>query len=277
MDSPDYPAAHSMDSCWFGVDKDGRVGFFDTGDSGAMPIRGVTEHAAELTRERIARAVPEGETLFDLRGRILPFWKRNLMRNTYGGGDWPVLMFLDSLDSVRQAIARGRAIALRAKEGAAVLWELISDSQYRRLHQEGKELCRGCFLQFDLGEEPPYFGADVPANMARHGVYVYHKLGGSTANPYGQFEAPVAPIHVDQLPPPLRTRLKEVLFATISFADTPVFQPAEHLPCRSEDSTYTDLSGRMHPFREDEPDDSPEEYMQRLDDVLGPDDEAPPF
>jgi len=50
MDSPDYPAAHSMDSCWFGVDKDGRVGSFETGDSGAMPIRGVTEHAAELTR-----------------------------------------------------------------------------------------------------------------------------------------------------------------------------------------------------------------------------------
>lgn len=34
----DYPAAHSMDSCWFAVDLDGNVAMFDTGEGGALPV-----------------------------------------------------------------------------------------------------------------------------------------------------------------------------------------------------------------------------------------------
>jgi hypothetical protein len=33
----DYPAAHSMDTTWFAVDRDGRVGMFDSGENGAVP------------------------------------------------------------------------------------------------------------------------------------------------------------------------------------------------------------------------------------------------
>lgn len=33
----DFPAAHSMDSEWFAVDKDGHVGYFSTGADGAVP------------------------------------------------------------------------------------------------------------------------------------------------------------------------------------------------------------------------------------------------
>lgn len=32
----DIPAAHSMDSCWFAVDQNGEIGFFETGEGGAM-------------------------------------------------------------------------------------------------------------------------------------------------------------------------------------------------------------------------------------------------
>lgn len=34
----DFPAAHSMDTCWFGVDAKGRLAVFDTGEGGAVPI-----------------------------------------------------------------------------------------------------------------------------------------------------------------------------------------------------------------------------------------------
>jgi hypothetical protein len=33
----DYPAAHSMDTTWFAVDKDGHVGAFATGENGSVP------------------------------------------------------------------------------------------------------------------------------------------------------------------------------------------------------------------------------------------------
>lgn len=45
MSSPqDFPAAHSMDSEWFGVDAHGRVAYFDTGENGPLP------HAAQTWR-----------------------------------------------------------------------------------------------------------------------------------------------------------------------------------------------------------------------------------
>jgi len=34
---PDYPAAHSMDTCWFAVDRDGQIAFFRSGEPGHVP------------------------------------------------------------------------------------------------------------------------------------------------------------------------------------------------------------------------------------------------
>jgi hypothetical protein len=34
----DFPAAHSMDTSWFGVDRDGRVALFSTGEDGSVPL-----------------------------------------------------------------------------------------------------------------------------------------------------------------------------------------------------------------------------------------------
>jgi hypothetical protein len=34
---PDFPAAHSMDTTWFAIDRDGHVGVFDTGETGPVP------------------------------------------------------------------------------------------------------------------------------------------------------------------------------------------------------------------------------------------------
>src|SRR5688500_5905944 len=34
---PDYPAAHSMDTIWFAVDRDGHVAVFSSGEAGAVP------------------------------------------------------------------------------------------------------------------------------------------------------------------------------------------------------------------------------------------------
>jgi hypothetical protein len=37
MDEPDYPAAHSMDTAWFAIDRDGCVALFWSGDTGLVP------------------------------------------------------------------------------------------------------------------------------------------------------------------------------------------------------------------------------------------------
>jgi hypothetical protein len=261
----DFPAAHSMDSCWFGVDKDGRVGFFQTGEAGAQPTRGLYSRPAELARDRIARAVRAGDYLVDIRGRLLPYLKGGGIRHMHGGADWPILMFLNSLDPVRDALAAGRATEVKASEGFAVLWDGLTDDEYERLHAGKPPVCQGCFWQFQLSDEPE----DQPPNLAEYGVYVYSALGGNaSANPYGIQLIPANPVHVDQLPPELRRRLKEVQFDAVSFADTPVFQPAEHVPCTAHEPVYTDMKGRTHPLP-DADELGRDEYLRRHEEMLG--------
>jgi hypothetical protein len=242
---PDFPAAHSMDSCWFAVDRDGRVGFFQTGEAGAQPNRGLFARPADLALNWISRTIPSGDYSVDLRGRLLPYLKGGGMRHTYGGSDWPVLMFLGALDPVRGSLASGQATEVRARDGVAVRWANLTDAEYERLHRKDREMCRGCFRQLDLSEP----SGESPPNPAEHGVYVFSALGGNaSANPYGIQLIPTRPIHVDELPPDLRARLKEVQFDAVSFADTPVFQPAEQVPCTAYEPVYTDMNGRMHPM-----------------------------
>ena len=65
------PAAHSMDTMWFAVDNEGRVGLFDTGEDGALPLDAadlggslessfdsMVFHAALFARARVGAWVP---------------------------------------------------------------------------------------------------------------------------------------------------------------------------------------------------------------------------
>jgi hypothetical protein len=271
---PDYPAAHSMDSCWFAVDRDGRVGFFQTGEAGAQPTRGLSGPPAERARHRITQEAPGGDFEVDLRGRLLPYLWRGGIRHLHGGSDSPVLTFMNSLDPVQDLLASGLAIEVKARDGFAVLWPHLPDAEQRRLHRGDPAVCQGCFWAFELleGQDPEY-----RAQLARHGVYVFSALGGNAAaNPYGVQLIPARPVHVDQLPPDLRARLKEVQFEAVSFADTPVLQPAEHVPCTAHEPVYTDMKGRAHPLPEWSLDDvmEAEEYRRRRDELMLPEEDG---
>ncbi len=46
----DYPAAHSMDTHWFAVDQDGRVGLFFTAETGYLPAKAPTVEPPDLIK-----------------------------------------------------------------------------------------------------------------------------------------------------------------------------------------------------------------------------------
>src|SRR4051794_8124191 len=48
---PDYPAAHSMDSSWYAVDKNGHVALFVTGAGGAMADNAYSPAAREFLED----------------------------------------------------------------------------------------------------------------------------------------------------------------------------------------------------------------------------------
>jgi hypothetical protein len=246
----DYPAAHSMDTAFFAVDKDGHVAYFTTGEAGALP-QGAHGNPEELL-QRLSRVVPAGQGSYDLEGRLTPGGFG------VGGGHWSAavpepggtLLFLKSLAPVREEIARGEARAVPAHGVVAVIFPDLPAALARRLHDAGE--CLGCFFHYQ--GDPEAEGAGM--EPARHGLFYYaHLCENWISGPYGLHGRPAQPVHIDQLPPDLRARLQQTRFASLCFAETPYVQPIEHTECTSWESAYlaSDFkTTRPMPGREEE-------------------------
>src|SRR5262245_14440624 len=248
----DFPAAHSMDSCWFAVDRDGLVAYFSTGESGAMPETGCQGDEAYELRGRLIRDLPAGEILHDPNGNQLPGQPTGGL-GLYPSDQFGTLVFLTSLAPVQTDIEAGRATAVRATEGYAVIFPRLSAEQVRRLTESGT--VRGSDFYFEDQED----GANA---LARHGIYEYdHLCENWIAGPYGRKAVPARPIHVDQLPPNIRRNLKGTVLTDRSFADTAHIQPIQHWECQSWEPGWLGLNGvrQAFPGREEEFEEQDEE------------------
>ena len=234
----DYPASHSMDTCFFAIDKDGHVACFDTGEAGAVPANALSGDEAYEVRRQLA-ALPRVEVIHDRKGFVTPGGQNEF--NEHRGRfalPYPTLVFLASLDPVADEIAAGRAVQVPASEGVAVIFQQMPEEVSNRLHDSGA--CLGCTWYFHRDEEEDY-----RPDLTTRGLFSYsHLTENWISGPYGRVRRPAQPIHVDQLPPRIRQAVKAMRFDTLSFADTPHIQPVEHAPCVSWESAYLDVSGK---------------------------------
>jgi hypothetical protein len=235
---PDYPAAHSMDTCFFAIDRDGHVAVFSTGEAGAVPADALSGEAASTMRQQLAR-LPRVGVIHDREGRVTPGRPSAFDQHRGRTGlPYPTLMFLAALDPVRDEIAAGRAVEVPAREGVAVLFRELSEELARSLHDSGT--CLACTWHFQGAEEEE----DWP-DLAARGLYSYsHLTENWISGPYGRVSLPARPIHVDQLPPRIRDAVKAMRFDSLRFAETPHIQPVEHAPCISWESAYLDVTGK---------------------------------
>jgi hypothetical protein len=239
----DFPAAHSMDSCWFAVDRDGHVGYFDTGEAGATPFDATIEDPHAVLEE-LQQLTPRGGVVYHLPGFVPPGplgrdREHRLLNNLPGEC---VLCFLNSLDPVRQQLGRGTATQVPASSGFAVILRKPTKALAKRLHESG--VCQGCFWYYEREEEDEDWN-----EPGEHGLFVYHHLCENwISGPYGCREWPGAPLHVDQLPPHLRTLVSDMRFDSLCFAQTPHIQPVEFDTTSSWESAY--LSGDGLTIRE---------------------------
>jgi hypothetical protein len=247
----DFPAAHSMDTTWFAVDKDGRVGYFESGEAGAVPIDALQGELAVSMVTRLANALPRSEVLHDRQGRLRPGAPAVREHRIRAEGATPsVLLFLKSLDLVAGEIAAGRAHQLPSTSDFAVHFTELSAELARQLHDGG--LCLGCFCHWLRAEDEIEENDLDPATC---GFYQYdHTCENWISGPYGRIIVPASPVHVDQLPPQLRNALKAVRF-DVNFAETPFLQPVKDHECASWQTEWLDLDGQQHPMpgHEDEP------------------------
>jgi hypothetical protein len=87
------------------------------------------------------------------------------------------------------------------------------------------------------GGRPDYLVRDDPEWAASLGLYLFEYDDDfdpeefDPITPYSRTVAPDAPLHVDQLPPDLRRRCKQVRFAGVRFSESSLLQPLEHFEC----------------------------------------------
>lgn len=232
----DFPAAHSMSTAWFAVDRDGHVAYFYSGESGAVPRSG----GDVAVDEAVERLMPTGTSLQDPDGRWLASVRWSDSRHVAPSDHEPevvryVLAFLPSPDPVREWLDAGQARVLPARSGVAVYFEQMPRPLFVSLHD--KELCQGCFLDYGGPHLPEY-------SPGRFGLFVYdHLCENWISGPYGRQAVPQRPVHVEQLPPAVREAVSRVRF-DLSFAETPHLQPLEHVECDSWEEDYLTLDGR---------------------------------
>ena len=118
---PDYPAAHSMDTTWFAVDRDGRVACLMSWESGAVPEAACLEpgEGDRLLEEFRSASEHRSEVVYGLDGMLIPGLEpqgQHIWQPGWAARDGPeVLMFLASLDPVRDELASGLAVALQSR------------------------------------------------------------------------------------------------------------------------------------------------------------------
>jgi hypothetical protein len=244
---PDYPAAHSMDTTWYAVDRDGHVAVFSSHEAGAVPMTAFGDDGSLNVEERLRQALPAAGVVYDLASRFLPALEtepKPLDRAWLV--QYPVLLFLSSLDPVREALAAGRAKQVPATEGVAVVLRGITEEELNGYR--ASPAFRGCLNL--------YLGEGETTSLAQHGLYEYgHITENWISGPYGREVLPERAVHIDQLPPDLRRRIGAMRFDRLRFADTAYIQPVELAECVSWEAAYLDSTGqhiRPIPGKEDE-------------------------
>ena len=94
--APDYPAAHSMDTAFFAVDRDGHVAHFATGEGGALPFDASLEDPWAVM-QRLGKLLPRTEVVFDLKAASRCEQKRAVLPRATSSGDARALPLLRPL------------------------------------------------------------------------------------------------------------------------------------------------------------------------------------
>jgi hypothetical protein len=240
----DFPAAHSMDTDWFAVDRDGHVAVFDSGEAGAVPVAAGTDEDRDVLL-RLAASLPAVLPLFDLKEWV-GHTDSPESRHIRAEHDWEyarILMFLETLDPIRDTLGTALVAARPGAFGHAVFFEELSPALFRRIHAAGA--CRACVSLYEHEDWP-----------TRLGLFRYsHTCDNWISGPYGRDGRPARPLRIDEIPPEFRAAFEGMRFEALCFAETKEIQPVDHGPCQSWENAYLALDRktvRPMPGREEE-------------------------
>lgn len=272
----DYPAAHSMDTTWWGVDRDGHIARFDTGEAGAAP-----EEAGEGSHLDVMKLISTAKIPF-VCDDLFPIADRKIFArpDRFGGDEKTVeptevtaeystylpslLLWLAdeaALKKIKKNKVGKRAVTLNAP-GKVVVWlypdydkdygdSLVSLAIGWR--DEGLVL-RGWLYGFgDL-------------ELDRLGIFHYdlEHFDNWIAGPLTRGGIPAHPLKLDDLPAKMRESLDVVSLEEADFARDVMFQPYEHGDAVSWDPHWVSSTGRILDGDEEEEEEEPSPSIAAL-------------
>ncbi len=221
----DYPAAHSMDTTWFAVDRDGRVAAFESGEAGAVPTEAyLGEDAPPLDDLPVTGEV--------MRVAPVPPWRFEVPHGVRAEFPQPALFYVRDEAALAAEVAAGAAARVPSEGAVAFRVEKPDAALVARLHGEGGA-CLACAHVFEEG-------SDTVA--AQRGLYVYeHVTENWAAGPYRLVTKPTRPARLEELPEEVR---ENAIRFDGRFDDAGLLHPMPLGPCESWQAAWIDMDGK---------------------------------
>ncbi len=246
-----YPAAHSMDTEWFALDRDGFLAFFNSDETGAVPVcfQAIGSASFESFLEEVLPLNPRGE--IEVAVDLEPLMKMlkgperlvddviDLPPPGYTSG-YECLFHLrneDVLDSIKE-----KGVIIRFKDERVVAYVDKFSLYWVRQALERDEI---------LGFYKPVDDL-IPFLCKALGLFLYEEEWSAPALPYARLHCPEEPLHCSLMEEAGREKLAKVTFNDLSFAEREAIQPPEHMDSVLwRPYSWIGTDGRIHEGEDD--------------------------
>ena len=252
-DEFDFPAAHSMDTSWFGMDDEGNIGEFTSGEAGAMPLKAALNsnnwhpgacpiYLDDLLTERDERMFSYNygrRPIHEIEDRLTQdVWRDCLvwLSSTQVLEEWqsdPIQLIVkkdhkkyrNELDNILKPLNCSSPVVILNIASAQVIRDLTRQKKISR-----------AWINFW-------------PEIWRFGIYEYrhdHKYENWIAGPYVLQHRPENALNVKHLPEEIQVQLAKVEFVGLQFEAGDPIQPFEHLECTCWGGQWVDSIGDVH-------------------------------
>ena len=241
----DYPAAHSMDTEWFAIDKDGHVAHLTSGEHAAVPST-VSNFCDGYNFNSYNGYNDIVQRILDLPASKLKTIKFNAKRlfKDNEHSKTPLLLELDSKKGLKiLKSANVKFIELNVVGKTVIylpgFYRDYSDEKEQAIEElHNHKYCKSCLLTSDRRFYSQFF--QQYDFLARFGFYIYDAGEYGSLSIYDRVKIPVSPLHIQQIGEGLINADSIHTFTDIKFANMPTFQPWEHCKdCRQRYWNWT--------------------------------------
>lgn len=231
----DFPAAHSMDTTWFAIDKHGHLGVFNSGEDGPVPNTFSPDDEFEM--EDVFRAISDLQIDFYIDDLIA---KAKNPKRRISAYDWRARKYVT-------------AKMVNERTYNCLFWfdqDIPSETDIIKLPHSKYKL--GWAESFDGPTIEQWIRDDVLKHVWTQGNFSHFRAGiFEFANDrYGGFPyvlegRPEVPIQISQLPDTYQMRFSQTSFSKADFSEVRAIQPLEYFECALWGSTWVDMNGKQ--------------------------------